>query len=336
VNGQQSTIRPRFVLPDKSSALHVLGWDAIMAPLPELESICVPLHMTIGRPGVISGHPGGYKSWLAQGALVHAALDVPLLGRFSFRPGTRCLLIDYEQGEREARRRFGKLVRGTGSSGVGRLSYAYAPIPTWNPPQALRSGAESALCRLLENVDYCVVDSLIGCQPGTDENKAEASAPLTLAALVSEKVGCHIQLIDHVSPKGTSTMQRGHSSKLGASSVIMHTKYDKDSGLTECSTVRCQVAPAEEWCPTFSFTCKDSTDKTATYLEIGGETAPARAPDLMRQLVHEVTMCAGEGITGSALAKVLGTRKEQALALVNEALGNHLICRKGLRLYPNE
>ena len=326
-----STIRPRFVLPDKSQP-RVLDWDAILAPLPELESICEPLHMTIGRPGVISGHPGGYKSWLAQGALVYAALDMPLLGRFAFRPGTRCLLIDYEQGEREARRRFAKLIRGTGSTGVGRLGYVYAPIPSWNPPQSLRSKAEDALCRLLEDVDYCVVDSLVGCQPGTDENKAEASAPLTLAANVSERVGCHIQLIDHVSPKGTSTMQRGHTSKLGASSVIMHTKYDKDTKLTECTTVRCQVAPAEDWCPTFSFTCRDSPDKAATYLEMGGEASPAR--DVRAATVLEY-VGSNPGTTGNAMMRALGTgSKRDMVLLVNELIGTGRIVRVSNGLYP--
>jgi AAA domain len=327
-----STIRARLVAssPAPATPSHRLGWTEIAAPLPTLQWVCQGLHLTTGRPSVFSGVPGGGKSWLAMAGLVCAAADLPLLGRFAFRPGLRCLLLDYEQGEREARRRFQALAAGLGAV-PERLEYEFQPC-FWNPTERESPKRLDELCRLLDGIGWCVVDSLLFCQRGADENKAEVSSPMALAAAVSERTGCAITFVDHVSPKGNSTMQRGHSSKIGASSVILRLETDED-GLSTVKVDRCQVESRTRWCKPFVFSVDGEGDRvTLVSADSVPQTSRVRQPD--RAVLEALD--GNPLVTRSELVTLTGMGRTQVWRTVSELLGDGRIVEDGRKLSKRE
>jgi hypothetical protein len=316
VNGtssdQQSTIRPRFVLPDSKPALHVLDWPEIW---PEVEAqawVCEGLHLAAGRPPVTFAHAGGNKSWWAQAQLVHAAAELPFLGRFHFRSGLRCILVDYEQTEAKARRRFRALAKGLGVGGperlAGRLSYVYAP-PKWVGPKA-----ESELCQLLDGYHFAVVDSLFASNADVEENSTKGAGPLVLATNVSAKTGCCIQFLDHSSHKSDSDFQRGSSAKLGASSTAWMLKTNKETRLITASVERCQ--DEAKWCPSFSFRVEGHGDAGVRLVE---EVA-AEPKKAGRKRDHRAAMLecleGNPGIRRSELIRLTGSGRNEMLAAV--------------------
>lgn len=245
------------IAPAPDQRFDVLDWGRIAAPLPELSWISEGLNFTAGRPLVFCGEAGTKKSWWAQALLIHASAGREMLG-FQFRAGLRCLYIDYEQGERESRTRFQALARGLGVSSV-EVSYVWQPIERWNPTEKDRAKVLAEVCALVRGYDIVAVDSLLDCQPGVEENSSEVSMALKLATSASGKEGCGFVFVDHASGKTASTRgnaQRGHSSKKGASSVLLvATGSGQEPVVVTCE--RSQNAPFARWPRPFAYDLRD-------------------------------------------------------------------------------
>ena len=239
-----------------------------MAPLPPVRWLNETANIAPGRPIVIASVGGGHKSWLAQTAAVDAARGMPWGGRFPWREGGLAVAyVDYEQGELETRRRFQALAQGTGMAlHLGhRLGYDWQPIERWSrkrDPRVLDRINDLVMSEGERVIDLVIVDSLLGCNPGVDENSADVSEPLILAAQSSETTGATFLFLDHVSPKGPTAKktplellasQRGHSSKLGASGTLFVASPGPVETTALVTCVRSQNAPRRLWPAPFLF-----------------------------------------------------------------------------------
>ena len=303
-------IAPRF---------HVLGWPQIAAPLPAIHWACEGLNLAPGRPWVFCGEAGANKSWFAQAMLVHACTEVPMLGRFTFRRGLRCLYVDYEQGERESRLRFQQIVRGMECEDLmhDRIGYVWQPIETWNPKGlGDRERVLDDVCDLARGYDMVVIDSLLDCQPGVDENSTEVTGPMKLATKASERTGAAFGFIDHASGKAQATRgnaQRGHSAKKGASSVLLVASGSYNEPVT-VTCERSQNAPFARWPQPFAYDLQDvSGGVVLTSVPIPSEGS-ARVSDDWEKIVNALKSCPGS--TREELRELTGVAKGRLEALV--------------------
>ena len=315
-----------------------LWWPEICAPLPSVPWLNEGLNLAPGRAAVLASVGGGYKGWMAATMAFDAARDVPWLGRFPWRKGgLRVLYVDYEQGERETRRRFQALAQGAGGSPhLGRrLGYEYQPVDNWSKkrdPRVLDRIKDLVLDEERELViDLVIVDSLIACNPGVDENSAAAAEPLALAAQASEDTGAGFLFLDHVSPKGKGeaksplellASQRGHSSKLGASSLLLVAQHGPVDGTSLVTCIRSQNAPRKAWPAPFVFEleqryggevgiCSDAPDALAKPPTVA---KPGALETLYEAIVVTVREC--PHISKNEIAKAVGGRKATVIAAV--------------------
>lgn len=325
-----STIRAR-ILPDPKPTVRVLDWPEIWPEVEAQDWVCEGLHLAAGRPPVTFAHAGGNKSWWAQAQLVHAAAELPFLGRFQFRSGLRCILVDYEQTEAKARRRFRALAKGLGVGGPerlkGRLSYVYGPTK-W-----VGTKAEDELCRLLEGYSFAVVDSLFASNAAVDENGTGGAGPLVMATNVSAKTGCCIQFLDHSSHKSTSDFQRGSSAKLGASSTAWMLKTDKETRVITASVERCQ--DAEVWCPTFTFKVSGQGEDGVRLVEerAAEPSVPRGRPKRDHRAALLECLEGNPGIRRKELVQLTGSGRSEMLEAVRAALTSNEIMEKDGLLY---
>jgi RecA-family ATPase len=322
----------------------ILGWDQISAPLPDIPWLNAGLNMAPGgRPFVFCGEAGTKKSWFAQTLLVTVAADIPMLGRFAWRRGgARGLFIDYEQGERESRLRFQAIAGGlqlSASKLAGQIAYAWQPIERWNPDEKIRKRVVDDVCALVDGFDLAVVDSLLDCQPGAEENTSEISAALKLATSASEKCGCTFVFVDHASGKSSGerrNAQRGHSSKKGASSVLLVA-----SGLSpDPVTVTCersQNAPYDLWPASFAYDLKRAAGGILLE-EIALPNAAKPPADVQLETMAEAMRSmveANEGASFDEIRKLMGVRAEDLRAARDKLVRTGRIENRGSGSRPS-
>lgn len=299
----------------------VLGWEAIAAELEDVQWVNEGLNLAPGRPFVFCGEAGTKKSWWAQSMLMCAAAGVPVIGKFPWRSGgLRCLFIDYEQGERESRARFQTLAEGmnlTNARLSGRLAYSFQPIDTWNPKRHERKRVVAELIELVNGYDVVVVDSLLDCQPGVDENTSEIAAALKISTRVSELTRPKVLFgfTDHSSGKSSDgkrgNAQRGHTAKKGASSVLF-VATENPNGSIRVTCERSQNASPSQRPKPFTYDLQPSLRGHA----IVGVPEPEQPDSESKNIVAEVLECVKQNPERSAtwITKELKRGKERVLA----------------------
>lgn len=285
-------------------------------PLPARRWIYLWLCITSGRPCVFAGEGGSRKGWLALGLLLLGAADMPIFGQYSAIAGMRGLYLDWEQTEYETRLRLQGLCKGYGinlASLGKRLGYKWQPVPSL----ADRSQKTvDEMCRVVDGIDFCVIDSTRACSPGVDENSVGASAVGDLCLTVGEKTGTAFGLIDH-SPKPSegrsrAHAQRGHSSKRDISSTLLVLSAAKDEPtLVTCE--RSQVAAQSSWPTDFRF-CLSSVNGGIVLTKITGEPIEREPLDEAIERVR-AALKSHPGTPGiAALAERVKIRKSTVLA----------------------
>jgi 5S rRNA maturation endonuclease (ribonuclease M5) len=240
--------------------------DELAKPLPPVEWICKHLRIARGgRPSVIAGENGGFKSLLAMDLLVCGAADVPLFDQWPLAKGLRVLDLDYEQGRTLTARRYQRIARAKGFE-LGtlgrRLGYRFRPF-YWNA-----AGARDQLRRLVDGFDLVKVDPFAACTEGIDENSSAVRAALDLAISVSEETGTTFLFVDHAgkpptdgSKRSRKHTQRGHSSKTDANQTLIVLSREKgEPALVTCE--RDQVSGV--FFPDFRFDVEDVPSEDGT------------------------------------------------------------------------
>lgn len=158
-------------------------WDEPVPPVDWLVEGLIPK----ATVGALVAHGSSLKTWteLSLGSAV--AQGKPWLGRYATKRG-RVLVLDYESGLYEMRRRMGILER--------------APVTdlgVWPTPERFvdDAGFWAELVKIPDVVLLCVDSLAAGTSPNVDENGREAAIPLQLAARYSDATGASVMFVHH-------------------------------------------------------------------------------------------------------------------------------------------
>lgn len=145
---------------------------------------------------LVSAYGDGFKSWLLYSMAIAVSTGTPWLGRFK-TVRANALIIDYEQGKRECKRRLRGLLNGLG------LTPPKGSIRLMTMPELwlFEPDLEHILVALIKKHDYrlVVTDSLANGSEGSgvSENDSRFAGPLRVLKRVASRTGCTFVVIHH-------------------------------------------------------------------------------------------------------------------------------------------
>jgi YD repeat-containing protein len=226
----------RALQPTTTSSDGFIYGESLATPLEPIVWLCPALKLTTGRHTLVAGNAFAGKSLTMQDIALAVASGGDAFGAFRCRRG-RVRWLDYDgQGQRVTKDRFQRLAR---FRGVDLRDLDQAIGYTRNPGFFVDDEeATDRLCRLLEGVDLCVIDSWRGATPSTDEwSRAEVERVANRIDTVSTKTGCVIVIVDHnvkpsrdAGPGGRSTMHDVHGSTAKTESPQSHFVFTGEDG----------------------------------------------------------------------------------------------------------
>jgi hypothetical protein len=167
----------------KKSSIFWGSWDRDVKPPEWLIRDLIP----VGTVGALVAHGSSLKTWVMASMAIAVTHGEPWLGRFDTRK-RRALIVDYESGAYELRRRASILGAGA-SPDLGAWPYPDKRIDTWEFWDSLLN---------IEGIGLVCIDSLAeGTTPGVDENSKEAALPLQWAARYTEKTNAAVLFVHH-------------------------------------------------------------------------------------------------------------------------------------------
>lgn len=174
---------PEMDPPKKTSGIFWDDWDAAIEPPTWLIDGLIP----VSTVGMFVAHGSSLKTWTMLSAASAVAQGVPWLEKFATRKG-RALILDYESGSYELRRRV-RLLEGGRVVGLGAWSFPERRVDDVDLWKYIAS---------IPDVSLLCIDSLAeGTTPGIDENVKAAAYPLQLAARYTEGTGASVIFIHH-------------------------------------------------------------------------------------------------------------------------------------------
>lgn len=170
-------------VPKKNVGIFWDDWDAPLEPPQWLVDGLIP----VSTVGGFVAHGSSLKTWTALSLASAVAQGVPWLDKYTTRKG-RVIVLDYESGEYELRRRV-RLLEGGRVVGLG----------AWTMPSKTIDDIELWIeLGKIPDVSLVIIDSLAaGTSPGVDENTKDAAWPLQLAARYSDSTGASVLFIHH-------------------------------------------------------------------------------------------------------------------------------------------
>lgn len=159
------------------------GWDEPVEP----PTYLVHGHIPIETVGMFVALGSSLKTWAALDIALAVATGRPWLGKFGVRQG-RALIVDYESGDYELRRRAQRVLKAGASPDLG----VWASPDVYVDDPALWSRLEAA-----GPLSLVVIDSLAAGSPASDENEKIAALPLAFAAAFTNRTGASVLFIHH-------------------------------------------------------------------------------------------------------------------------------------------
>lgn len=147
------------------------GWDEPVEPPTYLVDGLIP----VSTVGMFVAMGSSLKTWTALDIARCVSKGAPWLGRFATRKG-RVLIVDYESGMYELRRRIHVLEGGE----IGDLGAWVFPDVRIDSPEFWKEVAR------VKDLALVIIDSLAAGAPVEDENKTSAAIPLRLASILTE------------------------------------------------------------------------------------------------------------------------------------------------------
>ncbi len=203
--------------------------DEIWAPLPAPDYLVDGLTVR-GSLAMIVAYGASLKTWVLEDGALSVAMGAPWLQRFATKQG-RSLLVDFESGSYELRRRAHRIARGREFP---------IPIPgfafTSMPALSLADPAfYEAIAPLAKTYQFIGIDSLAAGSGGIDENDARFARSLNGLKAIAEHTGCVIVVLHHARKgKGEDSdpreMVRGTSAIFNACDVVLQLMRGKNAG----------------------------------------------------------------------------------------------------------
>jgi len=201
---------------------------------PEPPDWVVERIFTADSVNLLVAAPGSLKTWTLFSLGLAMASGTPWLGVYATGRTRKVLIVDWESGERRARRRLRLLTQGRAAEG---LFYFRSPWPMTHP-QFWKTLRETVEDRGIEVVLY---DSLAAGSDGVDENTVQAARPLIEAGRIDHV--CHV-FIHHAgkSEQKKNAIARGSSAIQAAADTIYQFTDPEGSQATE---LRCTMSLAK-------------------------------------------------------------------------------------------
>ncbi|HKY37134.1 MAG TPA: AAA family ATPase [Polyangiaceae bacterium] len=211
--------------------IEILDAAAIFAPLEAPDYLIEPI-VRRGSLVELVAYGSSGKSWMAFDAALSVAAGVPWLERFPSKQGP-ALLLDFENGGYESRRRCQAISRARGLSSVQTLGLAVMP-----PLYMSDSKFEDALRPIAASRQLITIDTLRAASPGVDENDSSIRQGLDALRRVGEQTGCAFLVLVHskktsgaISGVDAREAGRGSSAIFDAADVVLHATYTEGEPL---------------------------------------------------------------------------------------------------------
>ena len=212
-----------------SSALRLVTGAELWKPLDPPDYVLEPVFVR-GSLGLVVAYGASLKTWIVLDGGLSVATGEAWLLRFATKQG-RALLVDFESGEYELRRRLHKLARGRGWP-VPVDGLSFVSMPQYS---LVDDAFFDALRTLAEGHAFIGIDSLAAGSGGVDENDARFATSLNRLKAIASDSGCVIVVLHH-SRKGNGEdgdereMVRGSSAIFNACDVVLQLRRFNDSG----------------------------------------------------------------------------------------------------------
>jgi hypothetical protein len=210
-----ATVRRLVSVADPALGVQFEGAE-IFEPVEPPAYLLRALDLCPGPPLLFAGAAFAGKTPLVQALALSIVSGRQAWGRFSVTRGAVAHL-DYEQGVRLTKERYGRLARamGLGPEDVEGLAVRCHPPGRIDSPSA-----EEAMKGAAEGRQLLIVDSFRAAAPGTDENSSLARGPLDMLARVSEVTGCSFVVLHHARKPQRDSIGGPTNSLRGSSALV--------------------------------------------------------------------------------------------------------------------
>jgi hypothetical protein len=198
-------------------------WKPIEAPDYLVEGLFVR-----GSLGLIIAYGASLKTWTLEDAALSVSMGAPWLDRFPTKQA-RALIIDFESGSYELRRRAHRIANGRGFT-IPVEAFAFASMPALSLAD---DAFFEALRPLAAAYSFIGIDSLAAGSGGINENDARFATPLNRLKALAEETRCVIVLLHHSRKGGGEDadpreLVRGSSAIFNAADVVLQMVRAKD------------------------------------------------------------------------------------------------------------
>lgn len=183
-----------------------------------------------GSLGLIVAYGASLKTWILEDGALSVGTGAKWLDRFPTKQG-RALIIDFESGDYELRRRAHRIAKGRGFA-IPVEGFAFASMPEMSLAE---DSFFNALRPLASEYQFIGVDSLAAGSAGIDENDSRFAASLQKLKAIAATTGCTIIVLHHSKKSGgedgdAREQVRGTSAIFNACDVVLQLSRLKDEG----------------------------------------------------------------------------------------------------------
>lgn len=181
-----------------------------------------------GTLALVVAYGSSLKTWVLEDAALSVATGQPWMGRFDTKQA-EALIVDFESGDYELRRRAHRIARGRGLA-IPIAGFGFVTMPDLS---LACDEFFTAIKPLAGKYGFIGIDSLAAGSGGIDENDARFATSLNRLKAIAASTGCVIVVLHH-SRKGNGEdtdpreMVRGSSAIFNACDVVLQMTRGKD------------------------------------------------------------------------------------------------------------
>lgn len=226
IPGPSKAPQSGIVLP---SPIRIWTPEQIWAPIPPA-AYTIDGILRQANLALVTAFGSSLKTWLLVDAVVAVATGTDFLGRFACGCPGESLILDWESGQEELRRRLQLVSRGRGLVGpVPGVSFVTMPDLYFTSPRF-----EEELTSLARGKRLVAFDSLAAGSVGVDENDARFATGLQSCKRVAEATGAAMLVLHHAKktsgdgPGDERMAVRGTGAIFAAADAVLNLRRRRD------------------------------------------------------------------------------------------------------------